>query len=374
MTINREKLVSLLVEKTEMKKAEVETQLDELTQRILDAANRGKALEIKGLGLFYFDEEGELTFKASDQLNNEINFQYAGMEPVEIKPSKKHQIPPAGQKTEEESPTEKESEAQTEIESEDDIFGIGKTLSDSGAESDESDEDTDLDAQFGKLFQNPSDEIKPQPEEKIAKAGTTSGKKSTGTDQPKPKSTAKKRDPMVTIIVVCLAVVILGIGYIAISDYLGAPEPEPPVTETEQPTELEEPPATAEQDLTEPEELETPSEVEMGESTADLPVQTEETEQTDEQERYGLHGEYREADGDEFTIVVHSIRSRSIADRTADELAQEGYRSSVTERTVDGQVVFRVGIGQFESIQAAINEAENLPEPYNNQNFIHRIQ
>jgi len=34
MTINREKLVSLLVEKTEMKKAEVETQLDELTQRI----------------------------------------------------------------------------------------------------------------------------------------------------------------------------------------------------------------------------------------------------------------------------------------------------------------------------------------------------
>jgi len=64
MTIDRDELINLLVEKTGMNRDEIEKQLSELTSRIMDAANRGKALEIKGFGLFYFDEDGELTFRA----------------------------------------------------------------------------------------------------------------------------------------------------------------------------------------------------------------------------------------------------------------------------------------------------------------------
>jgi len=33
-----------------------------------------------------------------------------------------------------------------------------------------------------------------------------------------------------------------------------------------------------------------------------------------------------------------------------------------------------VGIGQFPSISEAQQEATTLPDPYNNQNFIHRLQ
>ncbi|REL38754.1 hypothetical protein DYD21_02040 [Rhodohalobacter sp. SW132] len=374
MTINREKLISLLVEKTKMEKADVEAQLDELTQRIMDAANRGKALEIKGLGLFYFDEDGELAFKASDQLNTEINFQYAGMEPVEIKPSKKQNLPPADEPADDENVEDKKPDIEPDPESDDDVFGIGKTLKASETESNDSSEGGPPSDPFGKLFQNPSDEIKPKPEEKLTKTGTTSDKKTTGTNQPKSKPVRKKRDPMVTIIVVIMAVVLLGIGYIAINEYLVAPEPESTVAETEQPVELEEPPVSAEQDLTEPEEPETPDEVETDESTTNLPDQADETQDATDQDRYGLYGEYQEFTGSEFTIVVHSIRNRNTAEQTAGELAQDGYRSNVTERTIDGQVVYRVGIGQFESIQDALNEAETLPEPYRNQNFIQRIQ
>jgi hypothetical protein len=86
MKINKKKLVELLVERTGMEQAEVEDQLEQLVKRIIDAAERGKALEIKEFGLFYFDEDGELKFDPAKELSTEINFKYAGMEPVELKP------------------------------------------------------------------------------------------------------------------------------------------------------------------------------------------------------------------------------------------------------------------------------------------------
>ena len=88
MKINRAKLIELLVEKTGMEADEIESQLKQLIDRILDAAERGKALEVKEFGMFYFDENGDLKFDPSDELSTEINFKYAGMEPVELKPAR----------------------------------------------------------------------------------------------------------------------------------------------------------------------------------------------------------------------------------------------------------------------------------------------
>ena len=364
MTINREKLVQLLVEKTNMKKSEVEAQLNELTKRILDAAHRGKALEIKGFGLFYFDEKAELSFKPSEQLDSEINFQYAGMEPVELKPSQR-----AAPKSEAEGSAagekdfEKTGDKKKEPESEDDVFGIGKTLSAKSEDDDKSSEP------FGRLFQDPSSEIKPQKKDEVKKKGTASGKKAPKTDQPKKARKKTKRDPMATIIVVIVGVVVLALGYLLISDYLGAPEPD--AAETQQQVQTEEPPVTAEQDITDTEEPIEPEQVEEVGPPAD---ESDETPADAQPDNYGLYGSYVEISEPEFTIVVHSLRNAELAEITAEELRQEGYRTSVTQRTVDGQVVYRIGIGQFESIQSAMAEAETLPDPYRNQNFIHRLQ
>lgn len=365
MTINREKLVQLLVEKTDMKENEVEAQLNELTKRILDAAHRGKALEIKGFGLFYFDENAELSFKPSEQFDKEINFEYAGMEPVELKPS---QIDTPKSKAEDSASTnepDKAGKKKDEPESEDDVFGIGKTLS---AKNEDEDDDPSSEP-FGRLFQDPSSEIKPQKEDEVKKKGTTSGKKAPKTDQPKQARKKPKRDPMATIIVVIVGVVVLALGYLLISDYLDAPEPD--VAETPQQVQTEEPPVATEPDITNTEE---PIESEQVEEIGAPAEETDESTAAEQQDTYGLHGEYMEISAPEFTIVVHSMRNAGMAENTAEELRQEGYRTSVTQRTVDGQVVYRIGIGQFESIPSAMAEAEILPEPYRNQNFIHRLQ
>ncbi|TVR32342.1 MAG: hypothetical protein EA390_05305 [Balneolaceae bacterium] len=135
MKINKDKLIELLVDKTNMEKVEVEEQLQQLIQRIIDAAERGKALEIKEFGLFYFDENGDLTFDPSKELSTEINFKYAGMEPVELKPPRDSASDDAvAAPDEKEEPTPKtakpaqeskpESDTDEDDEELDDIFGL----------------------------------------------------------------------------------------------------------------------------------------------------------------------------------------------------------------------------------------------------------
>lgn len=378
MTVNREKLIQLLAEKTGLAEADVKSQLDELTGRILDAANRGKALEIKDFGQFYFDEEGQLCFKPSGQLDSEINYQYTGLEPVELKPANKFQTPAA--KKDEDKPEVPEPE---EIEKPDhadkkDVYGIGRALAgkteSDDMESGESDEEGESDS-FEKLFQNPSDEIKPRHEEEIHKAGTAPKKETAVKDKSPGHIKKKSRNPITMIIVIILGFVVLAVGYLLLSEYLDAPEPT--TAETAEPVPLVEPPATAETDITETEEPDEQEEVvESEEIVADgtESVDADVTVTTPEEERYGLYGDYVEASGDDYTIVVHSLPNRSLAEQTAEELRQEGFRTSVTERVVNERVVFRVGIGQFETVQSALSESETLPEPYRNQNFIHRIQ
>lgn len=388
MIIDREKLIHLLMEKTEMEKLEVESQLDELTNRILDAARRGKALEIKQFGLFYFDEEGNLNFDVSEQLDKEINFQYAGMEPVELRPPRKTDESDRS-KTEEDLEEDIEddkepafsndqSAAPDEPEDADDLFGIGKTLK-GNINDEESEEKAEP---FEKLFQSKSSDIEPKEKEELKKAGTTPAKE---TPEPRetPQVTDKKpakdsRDPMNVIIFIVLGIVAVVMGYLLIIEYLDAPEQ--PETAQQQVTEIEEPPVTAEQDITDPAEPEALEQVELPEDLpetgeSEAPETTDDTQdETPDDDRYGLYGDFTEGSGDEFTIVVHSLDERSIAEQTADEFRQDGYRANVTERTVDGRLFFRVNLGQFPSIQSAQEEAAALPAPFNNQYFIQRLQ
>lgn len=387
MTINREQLVRLLTEKTDMTQDEVEQQLDELTSRILEAANRGKALEIKGFGLFYFDESGELAFRASDQLDREINFNYAGMEPVELDPSRtpgKTQAGATDGKSQEKE-EEDDGEDPEETVAEDDVFGIGKTLSGSV------DEDADPEP-FGKLFgeepiESEADDspgATAEKQEEPKKAGTAPAAKTRATA--KKVKQKKARDPMTTIILVVVAAVVLFIGYFVITDLTQAPESQT-AGDTEQVEEPDDPPASTEQDITEAVEPDELSDVEepAGDSESDSngsgsgedqtrETQPESEEQETQSEPYGLYGDLSDTDGRIYTIVVHSLRRSSVAEETADDLRDEGYRTSVRERSVDGRTVYRVGIGQFPDIETAQKEAAGLPEPYKNQHFIQRLQ
>ncbi|MEX2462955.1 MAG: SPOR domain-containing protein [Balneolaceae bacterium] len=332
MKIDKNKLVELLVEKTNMDKKKIEAQLDQLTERILDAANRGKALEIKEFGLFFFDQNSELKFEPSDELTTEISFKYAGMKPVEMKPERDANIP---------------AEIETFIPTDDEnnVKVISKSTQDKSTEPKKETPNKDP--------QKKSTPIKPS--------------------AVRNKSLPRKRDN--SLLWGFLA--FLGVLLIGAWIYYMQPAEPIPVAETETEISPEQPISDMDTEGNDPE---------IDQSTDDLPENTEPDPPAEEQsepddvelemesELYGLTGDWVNDVNNAYSIVIHSFYREQRANEVAANYINDGYRTMVTSRVVNDLDVYRVSLGQFESIEDAQNSAKTLPEPFNTENFIQRIQ
>lgn len=385
MKINKSQLVELLTEKTGIEKEEVEQQLKELIKRIKDAAGRGKALEIKNFGLFYFDTNKNLRFDPADSFRTEVNFKYAGLEPVEVKPPRDSS-----------SPADKPGKEKEEPE-EEDIFGLedaskevkegkkkGKMKEDEEKPSPVFELDDGSPSEKPEVEDDPFKEllgdikIEPEKEKEIKKAGTTpavsvstqSGKKKKQTKKAQPKKSQppkkKKKDPVMLVMAVILAFVIVVAGFFIINDMMDTPPPQEPASPdasgiTEQQEIIEPAPEPEPADVVEPDSEPGP--------TLQQPEPAPVTETV-----YGLTGSVVDEANDGYSIVLHSVRNNNSAQAAAENLRRQGYRTIVSERTVDGATVFRVAVGQFPTVREAQEKAAELPEPYRNQNFIQRIQ
>lgn len=365
MKIDKQKLIELLVEKTEMSREEIENQLDQLIERILDAAKRGKALEIKEFGLFYFDEEGELRFDAAKELSTEISFKYAGMKPVELKPARSYE------------PDEEE---------EDEIDKESIEFEDEEAEEVEADE-PELEAEeevdpFDEDQFEPIVELDEEPdmdtEEEIRTPRSTP-----------PVSQRRKKDNTgiwILAAIVLIAVMIGGYFYYTQSDQsLNSGQ-------TDEDIAVLEPDAA---DMANGEMAETPAESESTteetgtqdsnqQPTAGQTVSESEEEAPEEntisgtapedQPLYGLRGNIVESANNGYSIVLHSFTNEANARETAERLRNDNYRVIIVPRNVQGETVWRVSVGQFASLDEAQRATNQLPPPYNQRNFIHRIQ
>ena len=383
MIIDKPKLVELLVDKTGMQLEDVESQLDQLIERIVDAANRGKALEIKEFGIFYFDEDGELKFEASDELSTEISFKYAGMRPVELKPERDSAMPPVDieEKQDEDddldipavplvesesSGTKEEDPFGFEEENQDDEFDF---LSDLGGQTDDEDEKLLSADPEPEPVRDP--EKKPEPTQKISPVKKIAPRK-------------KNNTSTIAILAILLLVILIG-GTIWFMDSLNS-DPESPQTASNMNMPVQVPdelPVITDDDINNMDQLseqesnlDTPSmeqEAQTGvqESTEPAPTAAE---SVSEQPTYGLMGVVQEEANDGYSIVIHSFTTENTARSTAALLVQDGYRTLVNSRTVTGSSVWRVSVGQFATLGDAQQAAQQLPSPYNTQNFIQRIQ
>jgi ribosomal protein L6P/L9E len=335
MTIDRKKLIELLTDKTDLAREDVEAQLDQLIERIIDAADRGKALEIKEFGLFFFDQDGELKFEPSEELSTEISFKYAGMKPVELKPERNTAIP-------------RDDDQISNIVG-DDVIVVPKTDQKSSTEK-----------------------SKPTPKPK-----------SEPSSKPIIKKTPRKKKDRSAVWAILAFISVLIFGSIL---YFNRPmntisdesiTVNEPVQQDIEMTDL------PESDL-DPENFEENSDESGEESEIEVQISDEvqipneeqmnESEVSTQGELYGLTGNLIEEANDGYSIVVHSFYNEFRASQVADNLSTEGYRTQVTSRTVGGIEVWRVSLGQFESIPDAQEVADSLPEPYNENNFIQRIQ
>lgn len=379
MTINKEKLISLLVDKTEQDREQIEQQLSELINRIQKAAEAGKSFEIEGFGTFTM-QEGILHFEPSGTLETEINNRYAGMKPIELIGAFKEpgggEIPDVSAGTEED----------------DDVWGIKNEADPDVSASEEAEEDEDEEVYEDPAIEEKAEEEKPAPEDIIKRAEELAGKKTVAEEkepgpsaQPVEMRTSasagdiEEEDPIGRFLVAAVVVLTIGIAgwftydmaFLGGSSSATANEASstPPAAQQQQSSAVETGAGENGENPSPPQEEELMTSDEVINNADEGQGQ----EEVGDGSPYGLYGTTDANVTGGYTIVVHSLRRQQQAALIRDRLNEEGYRTVLSEATINGETYFRVGLGRFESVADAQEAVAQLPDIYKDNHFIRRI-
>jgi len=379
MTIDKEQLIQLLIEKTSLERSEVEQQLSELVSRIQNAAETGESFDIEGFGSFSM-QDGELQFIPTDTLETEINNKYAGMKPIELigafKEADGESIPDISLEDKEEKSWAFDEHAQTEDADKEFILENNEGSAVDGETEQESSDEEEIDQEL-------LDKIFEEPEEDDVAVKNDSSEETEHETQDVSEKTVKKddeeRDPIERFLVAAVVIIALGIGGWVVYD-IGlfgdmqltqasavqsvSDEPESNnITQHSNQDNL----AQKSSDLKKQDQQPT-SEPEEQQS-----VRKQEGPQR-QQDKYGLRGRADDRVSKGYTIVIHSLQDLQMAERRQQKLQKAGYRALVSKATVNGTTYFRVGLGQFQSVADAQQAVDQIPEEYQDNNFIKRIQ
>lgn len=386
MIIDKGKLIALLVEKTGQPKAEVEEQLEKLKERIRNVAKSGGAFEVRGFGTFT-GQNGMPGFKPSEQLQTEINQKYAGMKPIELmEPFKEtgagipveefteEPAPPEPEEPEEKAPKLVEEPEEEEIPEPEELSAPVDQEQEPPVESGEepvTSEPEEKEQPVAASFEEdePSkteDEPAPEPQERPPEK-----KKSA---QPKYKTPAfAERNNNKWSTIFFAAIIVIGLLAAGWAMYDAGVFTESSANSGN----------GASQDTVGITGV-SPNTSAVGDSvdTADsLEQNARDTVSQNSSDQtglstsvYGLKGSVSEEGRDGYTIVIHSFRLRSTVKEIADSLDQQNYRTLLIDGRVSGETRWRLGVGQFETIEDAQNALEQLPESVRQNYFITRIE
>lgn len=93
------------------------------------------------------------------------------------------------------------------------------------------------------------------------------------------------------------------------------------------------------------------------------------------QSSYGLMGPEDQMLEGAYTIVLHSITDWERANREVELLKEEGFKATLWDVVLDNnRTWWRIGVGQFQTVSAALEAVQELPQTYQERNFIIRIQ
>lgn len=395
MKIDREQLTELLVEKSGLDEEQVASQLDTLVERIRNAAREGKSFHIEGFGTFVAKGE-ELLFEPDETLQTEVNQKYAGMKPIELIGAYRDRA--AGEAgADDENVVEAGGEATTASRRDKIRARAEKARNEAArraetegeAEEPASTEQEETPAPPVPETEGAEETVEPEKEKKVRPAGKETAKEGFKKARAEGRK-SRDRQPLSAVAARILGIslilfAVMAAGWWAWDAGWLEEETAPELPAVEEPdnrpsmSQEQDQPLEAQQGG---EEIQQQTDQQNSEQGDEQAVSGDESgqnavsggEATERQPAYGLRGETNAQLASFYTIVVHSLTNQSRADRMAEGLMEQGYRVSVRSATVDGTAHWRVGIGQFESVQSAREAAEDIPEPYRSDHFIRNFQ
>lgn len=379
MIIDKEQLISLLKEKTGLERERVEEQLAELVKRIQKATEKDKTFEIEGFGTFSM-EEGDLRFEPSDTLETEINNKYAGMKPIELigafKEPEGDEVPDIDENMDDEI---------------DKVWAFDKEADDEEVAPEESVDEEGIDqSEEQKEATTAEDEPEPSFEmfDRIGSQTTSSGEpeEETAITEEEPVETVAEgeedNDTLGKLLVAAVIVIAVGLsGWVVYDTGLLSDKSttdsgqQAAQLSTQQNINSQEGTVPSQESTSQGSETNNTSEPEQ-ELAVGKQEEAQSNEESEEETTFGLKGEINESISNGYTIVVHSLRNMEVAEDRKKDLQEAGYRALISKAEVQGTMYFRVGLGQFPTVEAAQQAVSGIPETYqSNQNhFIKRIQ
>ncbi|MDZ7805969.1 MAG: SPOR domain-containing protein [Gracilimonas sp.] len=196
---------------------------------------------------------------------------------------------------------------------------------------------------------------------------------------------------LIIVIIVVLGSGLYGLGYFGVINIPGItpaeipattqttpPAPNPEVTEPMQGTTESTPETTTEE---EPQDEASVQETEQSATGMEQEPETQVSgtqqgqQATAGQASYGLTGSLSEAANDGYTIAVYSLTNEDNARAKVTELSDQGYRvilASIPHQQYG--TLWRVSLGQFETMRDAALAAEDLGDPFTDNYFVTQIQ
>lgn len=371
---NDRSITEVLAEELSISEQEASTLINQWSAKIQESLDNQGESKVEAFGTFK-KSGGKVLFEPDEKFALEVNYKYAGMKPVEILPAYRksgteeqtgaQDIPAESDDVEEQSRKEPEKEQKKESPQEKLADKAEKSRTKESAEPENEQQTGEKEKEMQKSEKDDSSKKDVNPfKGSSAKEKETAGRL---TNRPESKvrkaenssAYGKKKNNTEWLIVGGLAVLLVAgiLHFIFFYD----PTPQIPVAD-DRTSEETEPAAVSDEDTDDPVE----------EEEMEVPVETEVP--PDPPERWGYTGNYVPMD-EYITIVVYSLRNRERAEEQYDEINDAGLRATLnTFQPEAGTVNWRVGIGQFESVNEAEEAAGELPEPWNSEHFIIRIR
>ncbi|MEX0685416.1 MAG: SPOR domain-containing protein [Balneolales bacterium] len=391
--LSHEEFTSALAERLKADPIFIEDRLEDFIESFLATLKKENEVVIDGLGTFVLDK-GTLSLKPDETLALEVNFKYAGMDAIEIMPAYVRKI-----QHEKKSDTDldinkdtpltplqisKEEESESQDSVSDKLQDVTPIKPEPQKEKDTEENSASLEDPFN--LEEPI-EGKSNTEVANAKKEPVNLNKRSEKEKKQPvfqadleKEQSKPSSNKLLYALAAMAAVMLVTMYIYQSGYM-IPFDLPGNNTTnithqniQSDTQL---PASRHElrQGNEPKENISDTENKDQASVSSATIKASLEIADPDKPEFGIRGEMAELAGRTFTIVVHSLPNYRMGSRERDKIRENGYRATLYSVTLDnGDETWRVGIGQFETIEDATEAIQKLDEPYKSSNFVARIR
>lgn len=372
-TINTAQFVELLAKQTNKPIEQVEQELKQFIEEIA-SVSKGNPLTIEGLGVFRL-KKGRLSFESDPAFAVEINYKYAGMQPIEIKKSSDKKRDDLQDAEESEEKPNQETSVQTDVK-------IGKVTEPISKSKEE--KATTVPEEIP--VEKPLEEHLPKENKQDEPIQTIALESAKITEPIEKQEEIKKEDPLKDKAVHKKPVVTKGVymqqtgkwklpvsiaaavGIIALVSWFL----------TRQNEEISTEPTVVKQVEVIQKESPKPSQPEPEKVVAD--VVTDLTQELNNQENsietevkseempaeYGLQGKVAPSLSGSFSVVIYTLSVESRAYAEVADWQKKGYRAFVHSFvTSKGRTLYYVALGQFKTIEDAKSAAATLPDGKN---------